>query len=44
LLALEIGLGQSAPLLELLGQKKYKDIEPKNDYSSTVRFVFARYG
>jgi release factor glutamine methyltransferase len=44
LLALEIGLGQSAPLLELLGQKKYKDIELKNDYSGTVRFVFARYG
>jgi release factor glutamine methyltransferase len=44
LLALEIGPGQSAPLLELLGQKKYEDIEPKNDYSGTVRFVFARYG
>jgi release factor glutamine methyltransferase len=43
-LAMEVGLGQSAPLLELLGQKKYKNIEPKSDYSGTVRFVFARYG
>src|ERR1043166_6938144 len=32
LLALEVGLGQSGPLLELFAQKKYEDIEPKNDY------------
>jgi release factor glutamine methyltransferase len=44
LLALEVGLGQSGPLEELLKQKKYKDIESKNDYSGRLRFVFARYG
>jgi release factor glutamine methyltransferase len=44
LLALEVGLGQSASLSEFLSQKKYHDIESKNDYSSTPRFIFARYG
>jgi release factor glutamine methyltransferase len=44
LLALELGLGQSAPILELLASKKYKDIKSKNDYSGRVRFVLARYG
>jgi release factor glutamine methyltransferase len=44
LLALEIGVGQSRPLLELLSQKNYHDIEAKTDYSGTPRFLFARYG
>jgi release factor glutamine methyltransferase len=44
LLALEIGLGQSAALDELLKAKNYHDIESKNDYSGIVRFLFARYG
>jgi release factor glutamine methyltransferase len=44
LLALEIGIGQSEALSELLGQKKYHDIEAKKDYSGTPRFLFARYG
>jgi release factor glutamine methyltransferase len=44
LLALEIGLGQEAPLIELLRQKNYRDIEAKNDYSGRTRFLFARYG
>lgn len=43
-LALELGIGQSEPLLELLARKKYNDIAPKSDYSGTPRFVFARYG
>ena len=43
-LALEIGIGQAEALSELLAQKKYHDICPKNDYSSTTRFMFARYG
>jgi release factor glutamine methyltransferase len=44
LLALEIGLGQSEPLTELLGQKKFHDIETKRDYQSLPRFLLARYG
>jgi release factor glutamine methyltransferase len=44
LLALEIGLGQSEGILEVLGAKKYKDTEVKNDYSGKPRFVLARYG
>jgi release factor glutamine methyltransferase len=44
LLALELGIGQSEPILDLLEQKKYNDIAPKSDYSGTPRFVFARYG
>ncbi len=44
LLALEIGLGQSAALSELLKEKNYHDIEAKNDYSGVARFLLARYG
>jgi release factor glutamine methyltransferase len=44
LLALEIGVGQSAALSGFLAEKNYHDIESKNDYSSTPRFLFARYG
>jgi release factor glutamine methyltransferase len=44
LLALEIGLGQEAALIDLLRQKNYRDIEAKNDYSGRTRFLFARYG
>ena len=44
LLALEIGLGQSAALLSALAEKKYRDIYPKNDYAGVIRFLFARYG
>lgn len=44
LLALEHGLGQADSLSEFLAQKNYHDIESKNDYSSTPRFLFARYG
>ena len=44
LLALEIGLGQSDALLELLKEKNYHDIEAKNDYSGIARFLLARYG
>lgn len=44
LLALEIGVGQAEALGKLLAQKNYHDIEPKNDYSSRPRFLFARYG
>ena len=44
LLALEIGLGQEAVLIDLLREKNYRDIEAKNDYSGRTRFLFARYG
>ena len=44
LLALEIGIGQGEALSAFLDVKKYRDIELKNDYSSTPRFLFARYG
>jgi release factor glutamine methyltransferase len=44
LLALEIGLGQEAALIDLLREKNYRDIEAKNDYSGRTRFLFARYG
>jgi len=44
LLALEVGLGKSERLLEVLSLKKYKDMDAKNDYSGRPRFVLARYG
>jgi release factor glutamine methyltransferase len=44
LLALEIGIGQAEPLIELLAQKNFHDIETKQDYQSLPRFLFARYG
>ena len=44
LLALEVGIGQAAELTELLREKKYHDIESKNDYSGVSRFLFGRYG
>ena len=44
LLALEIGIGQNDALSGFLAEKNYHDIESKNDYSSTTRFLFARYG
>ncbi len=44
LLALEIGLRQSQGLLSVLAEKKYRDIDSKNDYSGVIRFLFARYG
>ena len=44
LLAIEIGIGQSAGLAHLLTQKKYRDICSKNDYSGVTRFLFAKYG
>ena len=44
LLALELGIGHAASLLELLAGKKYHDIAAKNDYSGVTRFLFARYG
>jgi release factor glutamine methyltransferase len=43
-LTLELGIGQAEALSELLARKKYHDICPKNDYSGTTRFMFARYG
>jgi release factor glutamine methyltransferase len=44
LLALEFGLNQREMFQGILEQKKYKDIEAKNDYSGRPRFLFARYG
>jgi release factor glutamine methyltransferase len=44
LLAIEIGIGQSAGLMGLLTLKNYHDICPKNDYSGVTRFLFAQYG
>ena len=44
LLALEIGLAQSATLSAFLTEKNYHDIESKTDYSGIPRFLFARYG
>jgi len=44
LLALEIGIGQSAGLAAFLAEKNYHDIESKTDYSGIPRFLFARYG
>ena len=44
LLALEIGIGQHAGLIDWLREKNYRDIEAKNDYSGVTRFLFARYG
>ena len=44
MLALEIGLDQSEALLSALAEKKYRDIDSKNDYSGVIRFLFARYG
>jgi release factor glutamine methyltransferase len=44
LLALEVGLDQAEAISKFLAQKKYRDIESKNDYSGRTRFLFARYG
>lgn len=44
LLALEIGIGQSNFLRLLLAEKNFHDIETKEDYSGTPRFLLARYG
>lgn len=44
LLALEIGLGQDAALLEDLTNKNYHDIRAKSDYGGVTRFLLARYG
>jgi release factor glutamine methyltransferase len=44
LLALEVGTGQAASLIDLLREKKYHNIEAKNDYSGVSRFLFGRYG
>jgi release factor glutamine methyltransferase len=44
LLVLEIGLGQAEGLAASLPQKKWRDIELKNDYQGVTRFLFARYG
>ncbi len=44
LLALEAGIGQAEALSDVLTQKKYDDICSRNDYSGTIRFMFARYG
>ncbi len=44
LLALEIGTGQTEPLVGCLREKNYHDIESKTDYSNVPRFLFARYG
>src|SRR5439155_49611 len=43
-LALEAGIGQAEALSDVLTQKKYDDICSRNDYSGTIRFMFARYG
>jgi len=44
LVALEIGMGQAEGFSAFLGEKKWRDIETKNDYQGVIRFLFARYG
>ena len=44
ILAMEIGIGQSEPLLVALAEKNYRDILTEKDYSGVTRFLFARYG
>ena len=44
ILAMEIGIGQSEPLLVVLAEKNYRDILTEKDYSGVIRFLFARYG
>ncbi len=44
MLALEIGIGPSEALFSTLAGKNYRDICSKNDYSSRLRFLFARHG
>jgi release factor glutamine methyltransferase len=44
ILAMEIGIGQSEPLLVALAEKNYRDILTEKDYSGVIRFLFARYG
>jgi release factor glutamine methyltransferase len=44
ILALEIGIGQSEPLISVLAEKNYRDIWTEKDYSGVIRFLFARYG
>jgi release factor glutamine methyltransferase len=44
ILAMEIGIGQSETLVAALTEKNYRDIWTEKDYSSVIRFLFARYG
>ena len=44
ILAMEIGIGQSEPLLVAVAEKNYRDILTEKDYSGVIRFLFARYG
>jgi release factor glutamine methyltransferase len=44
MLAMEIGIGQSEPLVAALAGKNYRDISTEKDYSGVIRFLFARYG
>ena len=44
LLALEIGVGQSGAVRELLAGKNYRDIATHPDYQKTERFLIARHG
>src|SRR5512133_4182356 len=44
MLAMEIGIGQSEPLVAALAEKNYRDIWTEKDYSGVIRFLFARYG
>jgi release factor glutamine methyltransferase len=44
MLAMEIGIGQSEPLVAALAEKNYRDISTEKDYSGVIRFLFARYG
>ncbi|MDQ2868429.1 MAG: peptide chain release factor N(5)-glutamine methyltransferase [Verrucomicrobiota bacterium] len=44
LLALELGLDQHTTLAALLREKKWRDIETKNDYAGVTRFLSGRYG
>ena len=44
LLALEIGIGQSDAVAQLLSDKNYRDIAPHPDYQKIERFLIARYG
>jgi len=44
LLALEIGLGQAEALSAFLAEKKFREIEKRQDYAGVTRFLLARYG
>ncbi len=44
MLALEIGIGQAEALSQFLAERKYHEINSRQDFAGVTRFLFSRYG